>query len=355
MKTSTFKSTLVVLASILFIPQNYAYVNTYITVKGAQSSDQMWVFSIPTCTRSFDNGWDGYKMIASSASVQLYAAEATGNFQVDAVPTLNNTVIAFKAGIDREYTLTFTNQTLSLQYTQLYLIDSVANKVVDIYLSGTEYAFTAEATETAVKRFKLVTTNPNPVVEVVPVVVPVAEPVVVPVPEPVVVPVVEPVAVVVPVAEPVVVPVVVPEPVVVPVVEPVAVVVPVVVPVPEPVVVPEVVPVVVPVVEPIIVPVVVPVVDPIAIDDKNKKDKKDKKDKIKNIEIFSSNKTIVVENKSKQAGNLKVYNARTGRSVKTQRFNANGVTRIPLNVPAGTYIAKAATANEEISITLIIQ
>ena len=171
MKTSTFKTLLVALSSILFVQLSYADAGIYITAKGTQSFDQMWIFSNANCTRGFDNGWDGYKMIASSASVQLYAAEASGNFQVDAVPDFNNTYLAFKAGADTEYTLTFTYQELELYYQQLYLIDSVANKIVNIYTAGTQYVFTAGPTDVAVKRFKIVTYNPTPVVVVPPVVI----------------------------------------------------------------------------------------------------------------------------------------------------------------------------------------
>lgn len=320
MKTSTFNTLLVALSSLLFIQQGYADAGAYITVKGAQSFDQMWIFSNANCTRGFDNGWDGYKMIASPVPVQLYAAEAAGNFQVDAVPDFNNTYLAFKAGADTVYTLTFIYQELELYYQHLYLIDSVANKVVDIYTAGTQYTFTASNTTLAIKRFKIVTINPTAVVEPV-----IVEPVIV---EPVVV-------------EPVVV-----EPVVV---KPEVVVDTVVVP---EVVVPDDV-----VVEPVVVEPVV-VVDPVVVEPtKDKKDKKnkDENEKNKKIKIYSNNKTIVVENSTKQKGQLTVYNAKTGKMVKSHKFNADGVTYVSTDLKKGTYIANATTAKIETSITLIIR
>jgi len=306
MKTSTLKSLLVVLGSFLVMQHSFAVINTYIVLKGAQSFDQMWLVSIPICTNGFDNGWDGYKMIASSASVQLYAAEPAGNFQIDAIPDFNNTYLAFKPGVDTEYTMTFNNQSLEDQYQQLFLIDSVANKVIDIYTTGTQYTFTAEPSAVAVKRFKIVTSDPTPVV-----VVPVVDPVVVPVVDPIVV-----------------------------VVDPVL-----------------------PVVDPVVVPVVDPVVVPVVTsnDKKDKKDKdsksddKDKKDHNKKIKIYNDNKTIVVENGSKQKGDLKLYNAKTGRMVKIHKFNADGKTLIATDVPKGTYIANGVTSNDNCSITLIIR
>jgi len=200
MKTSTFKTLLVALSSIIFIQQSYADAGIYITVKGNQSFDQMWIFSNSFCTRYFDNGWDGYKMIASNSSVQLYAAEVGGNFQVDAIPDFNNTYLAFKpCTAETEYTLTFSFQELNLYYKDLYLIDSVANKVVNIFTEGTQYAFTSALSNVAVKRFKIVTSNPTPDVVVAPVVVIVA-PVVVTTPVEVVttVEIVVPVEVVIP-------------------------------------------------------------------------------------------------------------------------------------------------------------
>ena len=42
----------------------------------------------------------------------------------------------------------------------LYLIDSVSNKVVDIYATGTKYSFTAQPTLAPIRRFKIVTSKP---------------------------------------------------------------------------------------------------------------------------------------------------------------------------------------------------
>jgi hypothetical protein len=163
MKTTNFKSMLVTLAVLLFSLQGFSityYAGTRIDLTGATSSDQMWVFGVPGTTRGFDNGWDGYKMTGTVAT-QIYAVEAAGNFQVDAVPDMNNTYIAFQAGTDTQYTMTFVNQALSPTYTSLYLVDSVANKTVNIFTSGTTYTFTATNT-TPVRRFKLLASSAIP-------------------------------------------------------------------------------------------------------------------------------------------------------------------------------------------------
>lgn len=136
-------------------------VGTRIDVHGARFSDQMWLFSVASCTNDFDNGWDGFKMFGTPLAPQLFAIEPDGDYQVDAIPDFNDTFLGFLAGIDSVYTFTFTHENLSKDYQQLYLIDSVANKTVDIYQSGTTYTFTASITKNPVKRFKIVTSNPT--------------------------------------------------------------------------------------------------------------------------------------------------------------------------------------------------
>jgi len=162
MKTSTFKSLLVKLALILMVSQASAQnlVGTRIDVQGARFSDQMWLFTVASCTYNFDNGWDGYKMFGTSMAPQIFGIEQDGYYQVASIPNVNNMYLGFSAGVDTVYTFTFTHQNLCRCYQQLYMIDSVANKTVDIYQTGTMYTFTASATCNPVKRFKIVTSKP---------------------------------------------------------------------------------------------------------------------------------------------------------------------------------------------------
>jgi hypothetical protein len=117
----------------------------------------MWLISSPTCSRNFDNGWDGVKMLGSSLSPQLFAIESDGLYQVNSVKDIHNTVLGFQAGQDVEYTLTFTHENTERLYAGIYLVDLVENRVADITLSGTEYTFLAESTPKPVERFKIVT------------------------------------------------------------------------------------------------------------------------------------------------------------------------------------------------------
>lgn len=130
-----------------------------IDVKGSRFSDRMWIFTNQTCTKSYDNGWDGTKFLGSVLSPQLYTMGLDGDFQISAVDDINNTNIGFKAGEDTNYTLEFTNSGLSSVYDTLYLVDLIGNTVTDITQSGTVYSFTSQPTPTPVNRFRIVTAN----------------------------------------------------------------------------------------------------------------------------------------------------------------------------------------------------
>lgn len=145
-----------ILIPILAIAQE-TLTSIRIDVKGMRYSDRMWVFAVEGTTRGFDNGWDAYKMIGTSTKIPtMYAAEETANLQIDAVPDINNTWIAFKAGEDSVYTLTFNNVLIENKYRQVLLFDSVANTTVDITATGTKYSFKVQKTVAPVKRFKLI-------------------------------------------------------------------------------------------------------------------------------------------------------------------------------------------------------
>ncbi|MDD4968177.1 MAG: T9SS type A sorting domain-containing protein [Paludibacter sp.] len=132
-------------------------VVTRIDLSGSHYADCMWIFTDPACTVNFDNGWDGYKIMGSAQSPQLYAMETAGDFQIDALADINETYLGFNAGADTDYKLTFTHKNTDTHYSDLYLVDLVENKTTDITASGSEYAFTATSTLTPVKRFKIIT------------------------------------------------------------------------------------------------------------------------------------------------------------------------------------------------------
>ncbi len=127
-----------------------------IDVKGETLSDRMWLITDSLSTNTFDNGYDGMKMLGSSLAPQIFAEEADGNYQVNTVKNINNTTLCFQAGKDREYTMKFTNSSISKNYAGVFLVDLLENKTIDITESGTEYKFTANSTPEPLKRFKIV-------------------------------------------------------------------------------------------------------------------------------------------------------------------------------------------------------
>lgn len=301
MKVSTLKSLIVTLVIAIMSTHTFAQtlVNTRIEVKGSRYSDVVWVFAISSCTRGFDNGWDGSKMFGGTATPEIFAWEASGCYQIDAVPDFNNTYIGFKAGEDSVYTMTFNHEYVNTLYSKLYLIDSVANKTVDIFTTGTQYTFTARQSDAFVKRFKIVST---PITATDPVV---TDPVVT---DPVV-------------TDPVVTDPVVTDPVVT---------------------------------DPVVTdPVVTPPNDSVVSPVDNGKDKKEKKQK--KIKVYNAGNTIVVENQGKAKGKLKLYNATTGKKLKDADFNAAGTTRISTDLKRGSYVVNAVASTDDVTTTIVIQ
>jgi hypothetical protein len=133
-----------------------------IEIEGENGVDKMWIMSHENYTRNFDNGFDGKKLIGNALSPQLYAKELDGNYQINSVDDINNTTLAFQAGQDTEYKITFTHDDNALaKYKKMYLHDLVENKIIDISLSGTSYHFTAASTSKPVIRFKVLSQSVN--------------------------------------------------------------------------------------------------------------------------------------------------------------------------------------------------
>jgi hypothetical protein len=118
----------------------------------------MWIFTEPTCTRGFDNGWDGKKLPGSALAPQLYAMEADGDYQVNSIDDINNSLLGFRPGIDTIYTLTFTHQNKDSRYQNIYLMDLSENKTVDITATGSQYTFNSNSGTPIENRFKIVAT-----------------------------------------------------------------------------------------------------------------------------------------------------------------------------------------------------
>lgn len=137
------------------LPSKYPSIR--IDAESKSANDRMWLFVDDHFTPYFDNGFDGIKMTGSALNQQIYAVEKDGNYQIDAVKDIENSNIAFQAGQDTDYKLTFTNENIAGKYEKLYLYDIQENKVIEITESGTTYEFTAQSTPNPVLRFRIIT------------------------------------------------------------------------------------------------------------------------------------------------------------------------------------------------------
>ena len=118
--------------------------------------DRMWIFNEENCTRSFDNGWDGPKMLPANGTPALCAIEKDGLYQVNSVNDMDETKLGFRKGTETEYSLTFYPKNLQQRYPAVYLLDEAANQAVKIE-NETVYSFTATGTENLQQRFRIVT------------------------------------------------------------------------------------------------------------------------------------------------------------------------------------------------------
>jgi hypothetical protein len=72
------------------------------------------------------------------------------------------------------------------------------------------------------------------------------------------------------------------------------------------------------------------------------------------IKIFSCDKTIFVDNKSNNNGDLYIYDV-SGHFIKKVTFGLKSVTTVPLNLSTGAYIVKAISNGDDQSERVIIR
>lgn len=140
------------------------YTSSTIDVRGSRYGDTMWMFTVPGTSDSFDNGWDGVKMLGTSLAPQIYGIGPDKIYQVFTTDNIDETVIGFVPGEDNQYTFTFTHYSLEMTYKELYLVDRVANVTVDIYAQGATYTFSCAAGN-QVDRFSIIAVLNSAVVE----------------------------------------------------------------------------------------------------------------------------------------------------------------------------------------------
>lgn len=132
-----------------------------ISLVGANSGDVMWLFSHPETTRGVDNGWDALKFAGASGTPMIYASEADGVYQINAVPDIHETKLGFRAGtMDFDYKLVFNNENMQNDYSNVYLYDINTGDILNITENGTEYLFSSSNTGYE-DRFKILTSLPE--------------------------------------------------------------------------------------------------------------------------------------------------------------------------------------------------
>ncbi len=130
-------------------------------LSGDTIKDRVWLYTHTEATHSFDNGLDGRKIFGNSSLAQLYVSGEDGDYQLNALPDIDGTLIAFKAQVGiNEYTLRFNHANSGQVYRSIILIDLHTGKQMDIS-SGGEYHFIATNEENASKRFLITTQNIN--------------------------------------------------------------------------------------------------------------------------------------------------------------------------------------------------
>jgi hypothetical protein len=143
------------------LAENANVVASVIEVRGKHAGDKMWLFCNKSSTRNFDNGYDGYKLIGQAFTPQLFAVEKDGNYQINTVPSFHQTNLAFRSGIDTDYTMTFTHNNLGIHYSRVFLHDRFTNTITDITTSGSTYRFSTSSSPQSELRFTILTEDHN--------------------------------------------------------------------------------------------------------------------------------------------------------------------------------------------------
>lgn len=177
MKAQNF--THIIAVTVLLLTASFAKAQTpihcctVIEVTDGYFTDKVWMITEPGTTDGFDNGWDGYKFLNTTAGIpQIFDKTVDGNFQVSSFPSIENKGIGFLAGNATEYTFKFTHYDITYFYPGLFLVDLLKGDTIDVYANLSTYKFTASKADVA-DRFKFITKRDvKPVVVTPPVVIP---------------------------------------------------------------------------------------------------------------------------------------------------------------------------------------
>ena len=136
-----------------------------IWASGSEYDDRVVLLEREDFSAGLDDGWDGDKWFGGQASPAIYAVrEDATKDAVSALPELDGTIIGFRAGEDREYTLRFEYNGGMIngengENDELYLLDTRTGEST-LIVSGATYRFTADPNDTeAHERFLITRSN----------------------------------------------------------------------------------------------------------------------------------------------------------------------------------------------------
>ena len=110
-----------------------------IWANGSVYNDRLVVLAREDFSEGFDNGWDDEKMSFGSASPSVYVINAQGGYDaVSAIPTLEGTVVGFRAGTDNQYTMTF-----SYEGEDEWYLNDLKAETSTLITSAQTYSFSA--------------------------------------------------------------------------------------------------------------------------------------------------------------------------------------------------------------------
>ena len=124
-----------------------------IKVSGFGAEDEVCLLESRNFTRSFDNGWDGYKARSERSSVSMAVLTEDGPLAVAALPQMEGTEILFEGGNHKTYTVNV--QSIRGIDSQLYLRDKEKDEYTELS-EGATYTFKCGA---APRRFEIVRRN----------------------------------------------------------------------------------------------------------------------------------------------------------------------------------------------------
>lgn len=129
-------------------------------LQGETSADVMWMIEMPNTTDGFDNGYDGFKMMSTNSSATIFTDINDGHLQVSTSNSVLNKPFSFRSNSVGEYKLTLVKSNLG-HYSDLHLVDMMANKYVSLDSDSTVYTFTTDNVDKIEKRFMIVNESPT--------------------------------------------------------------------------------------------------------------------------------------------------------------------------------------------------